>query len=348
MNSVYARNSIFEIDFTFVFFNEYEMYSKFIQECINGNVSEFPSDKYNLSEGLRMASGHGHFELVQDLHRRGADLTINNNDPICWASAQGYIEIVKYLVENRVSPTVRENYPLRIAIFNGLPRKKQLNQPYPKLETWPITDTSFGARSARLALYLLDLIRPDLSSFILDCIQHGEVEVIQYLYTHINPGPVSQGDSLFLRFASRYGDRMVQFLFRHDFFMRSKAETAQRKDPTVVVAEKLNVQALDNEALMNACESGHTETVDLLLRKGADPTARNYKAFQLVSQTGNIPLLKILVDALFGQIKRTLRPFPEEKKDDVVVRQKSELRSRVKKLLLKEHREKFENILFEL
>lgn len=324
------------------------MYSKFVQECMDGTLTEFPAEKYELSEGLRLASGYGHLSLVKEFHRRGGDPTTDNNDPICWASAQGHEDIVKYLIKNNVSPTVRENYPLRKTIFNGLPRKKEPKHPYPKLNTWPAKDTSFGARSARIALYLLDLIKPDLTSFILDCIQHGEVEVIQYLYTHMDPGPVSQGDSLFLRFASRHGDRLVQFLFRQDFFIRSKEETQQRKDPKIVVSEKLNVQACDNEALINACEIGHTETVDLLIRKGADISARNYKAFQLASHSGNIPLLKLLMSTLFKTIVKTLRPYPEEKKDDAVIRQKNELRTRVKKLVLKEHREQFENILFDL
>lgn len=46
--------------------------------------------------------------------------TLDDNRAICWASENGVLEAVRYLLEDgRVDPSVRHNYPLVMACWNG-------------------------------------------------------------------------------------------------------------------------------------------------------------------------------------------------------------------------------------
>ena len=48
---------------------------------------------------LRWASAHGHLEVVKYLVEQGAKIHADNEFALTWASGNGYLKVVKYLVE---------------------------------------------------------------------------------------------------------------------------------------------------------------------------------------------------------------------------------------------------------
>ena len=48
---------------------------------------------------LNWASENGHLEVVKYLVKKGANVTAANNYPLKWASEKGHLKVVKYLVK---------------------------------------------------------------------------------------------------------------------------------------------------------------------------------------------------------------------------------------------------------
>ena len=65
------------------------------------------------------ASQNGHIKLVKYLVEKGADFRYDNNYAIRWASENGHLEVVKYLVEKGADFKTDDNYSVRAAFQNG-------------------------------------------------------------------------------------------------------------------------------------------------------------------------------------------------------------------------------------
>ncbi len=83
--------------------------------------------KYNKDKGLRWASANGHLAVVKYLVERGADIHTDNNIALSFASENGHLPVVKYLVKNKADIRADNDYALRHASEYGhLPVVKYL------------------------------------------------------------------------------------------------------------------------------------------------------------------------------------------------------------------------------
>ena len=92
----------------------------FKEACVKGNlekVKEMYSNNFNINQALQWASENGQLKVVQFLVENGAD--INAYDAFAWASRNGHLEVLKYLVEKGVNVHVNTNLAFRSALRNG-------------------------------------------------------------------------------------------------------------------------------------------------------------------------------------------------------------------------------------
>jgi len=68
---------------------------------------------------IKWASQNGHLEVVKYLVKKGADITANINYPLRWASKNGHLKVVKYLVKKGADITADNNYALIWVSENG-------------------------------------------------------------------------------------------------------------------------------------------------------------------------------------------------------------------------------------
>ena len=61
----------------------------------------------------------GYLETIKYLIDNGADIHANNDGALRWAAENGYLEIVKYLVDNGADLHAGDDYALRLAALNG-------------------------------------------------------------------------------------------------------------------------------------------------------------------------------------------------------------------------------------
>jgi len=77
--------------------------------------------KFNLdiNSTFRWASSNGHLEVVKFLVEKGADIHADDNYAFCWASKNGHLEVVKFLVEKGADIHANNNVALRLASMNA-------------------------------------------------------------------------------------------------------------------------------------------------------------------------------------------------------------------------------------
>ena len=66
-----------------------------------------------------LASRDGYLAIVEYLHQHGADITAQDNLPICWASRNGHLAVVEYLHQHGAAIASQDNLPIRWASDNG-------------------------------------------------------------------------------------------------------------------------------------------------------------------------------------------------------------------------------------
>jgi ankyrin repeat protein len=79
-------------------------------------LTNFNNKKNNL---LKYATVNGYLEVVRYLIENEADIAIDSNFPLTWAAGLGYLEIVKYLVENGANVCANDDMTLKLAADNG-------------------------------------------------------------------------------------------------------------------------------------------------------------------------------------------------------------------------------------
>ena len=65
------------------------------------------------------ASENGHLDVVRYLVSQGASVSADNDYAIRWARQNGHLEVVKYLMEHGASITACDNYAIKLASENG-------------------------------------------------------------------------------------------------------------------------------------------------------------------------------------------------------------------------------------
>ena len=62
---------------------------------------------------------NGHLDIVKYLVERGANIRVDDDSSLRYASYNGHLDVVKYLVESGADVHVNGDEPLRIATDNG-------------------------------------------------------------------------------------------------------------------------------------------------------------------------------------------------------------------------------------
>lgn len=90
---------------------------KGIKTLVEYGVDLVACDNY----AIGWASNNGHLEVVKYLVSTGkVDSAAENNCAVKWASHNGHLEIVKYLMSTKkVDPTASDNYAIKSASYNG-------------------------------------------------------------------------------------------------------------------------------------------------------------------------------------------------------------------------------------
>ena len=68
---------------------------------------------------VRYASENGHLEVVKYLVEKDSDFQVGDNHAVRFASRNGHLEVVKYLVENGADFRADDNYSIRCASLCG-------------------------------------------------------------------------------------------------------------------------------------------------------------------------------------------------------------------------------------
>ncbi len=71
------------------------------------------------TRGLVSASRQGYIDIVKLLVEKGADIHINRDSPLTWASLYGHFEVVVYLIENEADINANNGESLIVACKNG-------------------------------------------------------------------------------------------------------------------------------------------------------------------------------------------------------------------------------------
>jgi ankyrin repeat protein len=77
-----------------------------------------PINSENYIEGMKWSCRNGKIEYIYKLNKLGADLTANNNICLKLASAEGYLNIIRYVHLKGGNIRVDEDTPLVFAIYN--------------------------------------------------------------------------------------------------------------------------------------------------------------------------------------------------------------------------------------
>ena len=71
-----------------------------LEELKKANLKDFKDVTADDNYAIRWASENGHLEVVKYLVQNGADVAADDNYAIRWAAKKGHLEVVKYLVQN--------------------------------------------------------------------------------------------------------------------------------------------------------------------------------------------------------------------------------------------------------
>lgn len=71
------------------------------------------------NQTVKYASANGYLEVVKYLHENGADITAFGNYAVRSASKNGHLEVVKYLHENGADTAAFGSYVMKLALKNN-------------------------------------------------------------------------------------------------------------------------------------------------------------------------------------------------------------------------------------
>ena len=223
----------------------------FIKACKTGNLTtvDYLLAKVNnqtKAEGVIAASANGHLELVKYLVRRGADFQAIDNYAFRVAVSRGHFDVVQYLVENHVE------------------RKCTGRKRVGRVDERNLLSYGVKAISEYGHLKLLE-------EAVIVASSNGHLEIVKYL---VNLGVDFQAvDNQAVRLASKNGHlEVIKYL-----------------------VEK-GAEIHGDEAIQWASTNGHFEIVKYFVERGSDFQAFDNEAIRVACIYKNFKIVKYLVE----------------------------------------------------
>ena len=229
------------------------------------------------NEPLCRASENGHLEVVRYLHEVGAELNARNDEPLCRACERGHLHVVQYLQRNGVRLGARDNEPLSRACEGGhLDVVRYLHQ----------NGVRLNARNNEAICRACD---------------GGHVEIVRYLHQNGTDLNVRSNEPLLRACAAGHLD-VVRYLHENGIEVNTRDN-----EPVCIACENghssviqylresgVPLDARDNEPLCRACAGGHLAVVRYLRENGVELTARNNEALCRACESGHLHVVRYL------------------------------------------------------
>ena len=229
------------------------------------------------NEPLCRASENGHLEVVRYLHEVGVELNARNDEPLCRACERGHLHVVQYLQRNGVRLSARDNEPLSRACEGGhLDVVRYLHQ----------NGVRLNARNNEAICRACD---------------GGCVEIVRYLHQNGTDLNVRNNEPLLRACAAGHLD-VVRYLHENGIEVNTRDN-----EPVCVACENgrasvirylrengVPLDARDNEPLCRACAGGHLAVVRYLGENDVELTARNNEALSRACESGHLHVVRYL------------------------------------------------------
>jgi ankyrin repeat protein len=284
--------------------------SQFEEAVRDGNqekIRQLLCQGEDVNDGLAYSAGHGHLYIVKYLvDVKGANVRDDEDYPLCISAREGYLDIVKFLVEKGADVSARENYALRWSAESG-----HLDVVKFLLSVEVDVSTNDGCEALRNAIInnYLDVAeclmrygaRIDFDSFT-SFNQEHETKY-KYILSKIN-NRYDLGRALCQ--AATYGDlKEVKRLVRSE-----GADVHYECDDPVyyaaghdnldivkyLVEQGADIHVADEVTLRRSAERGHLEVVEYLISQGADVSACNNNALMDAVDNKNLDMIRLLIE----------------------------------------------------
>ena len=213
--------------------------------------------------------GENNYNIILFLLKNHANIHVNADNPLRWASSLGHTEIVKLLLEKGANP------------YNDQ----------------ALIDACRGGYTQIVQLLLKYGTNPDNALSLASATGHTEIVNLLLLY---GANPHADNDEP-LRWASSLGHTEVVKLFLEkgaNPYNDQVLIDACRWGYTQIVQLLLKYGANPDNALSLASAAGHAEIVNLLLLYGANPHADNDKPLKQAQINGHSDIVKLLKAAM--------------------------------------------------
>jgi ankyrin repeat protein len=178
------------------------------------SVEVFLRNGRSVNELFQFASKNGHIEAVKFLVEKGADIHLENGYAIRWASLQGHVEVVKFLVEKGANLVVYGKKTIRWACING-----QVDLVNYLIQKGVSIDNQLGDELLRLACH------------------HGHFKIVQCLF---NEGIDVRGPWPILLASTSRNFEIAKFLFEKG---AKKSLLSRRTKKYLDICERTRIRA---------------------------------------------------------------------------------------------------------
>ena len=247
-----------------------------------------------LNRAICDAAGWGDLDAVRRLHRQGADLQADNNEPLCQACQGGHLNILRYLHQNGGNLNARNNEPLCRACQNGhLDVVRYLH--------------GNGFKVIEFIRYLrgnrVELNARDGEPLCRAC-EGGHLEVVRYLHANGLKLNVRKSEPM-LRACDRGYLDIVIYLQQNGVSLH-----ASDNEPICRAAAAGHLELVryihqnggqiappDNEPLCRAAAGGHLELVRFIHQNGGDISARENEPLRRAAAGKHASVVRYLHDS---------------------------------------------------
>jgi putative sugar O-methyltransferase len=247
-----------------------------------------------LNRAISDAAGRGDLDAVRGLHRQGADLQADNNEPLCRACQNGHLDVVRYL----------HGYGLKVIEFIRYLRgnRVELNA----RDGEPLCRACEGGH-LEVVRYLrgngVELNARDGESLCRAC-QGGHLEVVRYLHANGLKLNVRENEPM-LRACGRGHLDIVIYLQQNGVSLHAsdneplcRAAAAGYLELVRHIHQNGGQIALpDNEPLCRAAAAGHLELVRYIHQNGGDISARENEPLRRAATGKHASVVRYLHDS---------------------------------------------------
>ena len=244
-----------------------------------------------LNRAICDAARQGDLGAVRGLHRQGADLQADNNEPLCQACQGGHLNILRYLHQNGGNLNARKNEPLCRACQNGhLDVVRYLH--------------GNGVKIIEFIRYLrgnrVELNARDGEPLCRAC-EGGRLEVVRYLHANGLKLNVRKSEPM-LRACDRGHLDIVIYLQQNGVSLH-----ASDNEPLCRAAAAGHLELVrhihqnggqiappDNEPLCRAAAGGHLELVRYIYQNGGQIAPPNNEPLCRAAAGGHLELVRYI------------------------------------------------------